>query len=69
MERFLRSLCEPIKPWWISVVMYFTYGIILIVVGATSSGEKTTIILVTTIGILFIFVSIFGVVMRPLTRK
>lgn len=65
---FLLSLFKPMKPWWISVVMYFACGILLIDFGATS-GEKATTLLAIALGILFIFIGIFGVVMRPLTRK
>jgi len=68
MERFIRSL-KPVKPWWISVVMYFACGILLIVVGVTS-GEKATILLATALGILFIFIGgILVVVMRPSMKK
>lgn len=68
MERFLRSLCELAKPWWLAVVTYVAVGILLIIAGTTET-DKTMALFATVLGGLFLLFGIFIVVMRPSMKK
>ncbi|MDP2930067.1 MAG: hypothetical protein Q8N56_00455 [bacterium] len=59
IKRFLYSLGEPAKPWWLAVVAYLVFGLVLVTLGATVwKSEIVTQIVTICFGILLIAIGI-----------